>query len=123
MADLADRVLIRAVVDDQVGRLTFTDELTRATHHLLDARPIYGTYNVTNSGPVTSWCDLARQVFELKGRLASDVSATSTAEYSEGKSVAPRPLNSALSLQKIEATGFTPRPAEPTLRRYLRAES
>ncbi len=68
MADLAARGISPAVVDDQVGRLTFTDELARATRHLLDTRRPYGTYNVTNGGPITSWCDLARQVFELSGR-------------------------------------------------------
>ena len=44
-----------SVVDDQVGRLTFTDELARATRHLLDTGAAYGTYNVTNGGEPTSW--------------------------------------------------------------------
>ena len=122
MADLAARGISPAVVDDQVGRLTFTDELARATRHLLDTCPPFGTYNVSNTGPITSWCDLARQVFELSGRDPSDVTSTSTAEYGEGKDTAPRPLNSGLSLAKIQATGFEPEPVEPALRRYLASE-
>ena len=49
-----------SVVDDQVGRLTFTTEIARATRHLLDTAAPYGTYNVTNDGPPTSWADVAR---------------------------------------------------------------
>ncbi len=62
-----------AVVDDQVGRLTFADELARATAHLLRAEAPFGTYNVTNGGPPTSWADIAREVFALCGRSRDDV--------------------------------------------------
>ena len=34
---LAEKGVSPSVVDDQVGRLTFTDELVRATRHLLDS--------------------------------------------------------------------------------------
>src|SRR5690606_30615271 len=50
------------VVDDQVGRLTFTVELARATRHLLESRAPWGLYNVTNSGAVRSWRDVAADV-------------------------------------------------------------
>ena len=59
------------MVDDQVGRLTFTDELARATRHLLDVGAAYGTYNVSNGGAATSWADVAQEVFELSGRRAT----------------------------------------------------
>ena len=57
-----------SVVDDQVGRLTFTSELSRATAHLVSTEAPFGTYNVTNSGPAMSWADLARAVFDRSGR-------------------------------------------------------
>jgi dTDP-4-dehydrorhamnose 3,5-epimerase len=108
MQDLAARGASPAVVDDQVGRLTFTGELARATRHLLDVRAPYGTYNTTNAGPPTSWADVAREVFRLSGRDASDVTAVSTEEYSAGRAMSPRPRNSLLRLDKLRATGFEP---------------
>ncbi|MDN4162485.1 bifunctional dTDP-4-dehydrorhamnose 3,5-epimerase family protein/NAD(P)-dependent oxidoreductase [Nocardioides abyssi] len=113
-----------AVVDDQVGRLTFTDELVRATRHLLDTEAPYGTYNVSNSGEPTSWHDVAREVFRRSGRDESDVSPTSTAAYGQemgqGRQLAPRPSNSVLNLSKIRAVGFEPEDAMTALERYLR---
>ena len=58
MLSLADRGVDPAVVDDQLGRLTFTSELARAIRHLTENRAPYGTYNMTGSGPVTSWADV-----------------------------------------------------------------
>jgi dTDP-4-dehydrorhamnose 3,5-epimerase/reductase len=107
------------VVDDQVGRLTFADDLARATRHLLESDAPYGTYNCTNSGPPTSWLEVARRVFELSGRDPADVSPVSTTEYAAGRSLAPRPLSSTLDLARLEATGFTPRPAWEALSAYV----
>ena len=121
MARLADAGVSPQVVDDQLGRPTFTDELARAVRHLLEQRPAYGTYNVTCSGEVISWADLARAVFELRGRSTEDVTPVSTAAYAEGKDLALRPMRSALSLARIEATGFVPGPWPDELRRYLKS--
>ena len=60
MLSLAGSGINPSVVNDQYGRLTFTSELARAIRHLTDTRAPYGTYNVTGSGPVTSWADVAR---------------------------------------------------------------
>ena len=118
MQSLAAKGVSPSVVDDQVGRLTFTEELVRATRHLLEVGAAYGTYNVSNGGPATSWADLAKQVFVLSGRSADDVTPVSTEEYAAGKSLAPRPRGSVLDLAKLEATGFTPEDASVALRRY-----
>ncbi len=118
MARLADEGATPSVVSDQVGRLTFTDELARATRHLLEHDAPYGTYHVTNGGPAMSWADVAREVFAVRGRDAGDVRAISTAEYSAGKAVAPRPASSILSTRRIEATGFEPGDAVEALRAY-----
>jgi dTDP-4-dehydrorhamnose 3,5-epimerase len=118
MQSLAQKGVSPSVVDDQVGRLTFTSELSRATAHLVSTEAPFGTYNVTNSGPASSWADLARAVFAICGRSPGDVTGVSTAEYSAGKTVAPRPALSTLALDKIRAAGFEPEPVESALSRY-----
>jgi dTDP-4-dehydrorhamnose reductase/dTDP-4-dehydrorhamnose 3,5-epimerase len=124
MQSLAEKGVSPSVVDDQVGRLTFTGELVRAIRHLLDSDAEFGTYNVSNGGPAMSWREIAQAVFERSGRSADDVSGTSTAAYAEGvlaqgNPFAPRPLNSAMSLAKLRATGFEPEDAMAALDRYL----
>lgn len=124
MQSLAEKGVSPSVVDDQVGRLTFTDELVRATRHLIDSGAAHGTYHLSNGGPAMSWREIAQAVFERSGRSADDVSGTSTTAYAEGvlaqgNPFAPRPLNSAMSLEKIRATGFEPEDAMAALDRYL----
>lgn len=122
MQSLAARGVSPRVVGDQVGRLTFTTELARATQHLLGTNAPFGTYNVTNDGRPTSWADLAREVFRLSGRDPDDVTSVSTEEYAAGGEMAPRPRLSTLSLDKVRATGFEPRDARECLGRYLEEE-
>lgn len=119
MAELATQGVSPTVVDDQYGRLTFTDDLAAGICHLVDANAPYGTYNLTNDGPVQSWCEIARDVFELSGRERTDVSPTSTEQWAAGKLVSPRPQHSALALDKVKAAGFTPPAASERLRAYL----
>jgi dTDP-4-dehydrorhamnose 3,5-epimerase len=121
MASLAERGVSPTVVDDQVGRLTFTTELARATRHLVQTRAPYGVYNVTNDGPATSWADLARAVFRLTGRDEADVTPVTTAEYAAGRALAPRPASSVLSLDRLRATGYQPEEALVALADYLKA--
>jgi dTDP-4-dehydrorhamnose 3,5-epimerase len=121
MASLAARGIAPAVVDDQVGRLTFAGDLAAGIRHLLQARAPFGTYNLTNDGEPQSWADVAAEVFELVGASRGDVTGVSTEEYFRGKPAAPRPLNSVLELDKIKATGFTPADASQRLKEYLRS--
>ncbi|MSZ76371.1 MAG: sugar nucleotide-binding protein [Actinobacteria bacterium] len=119
MLDAAERGISPAVVDDQVGRLTFADELARATRHLLDANAAPGTYNVTNGGDPMTWWEIATHIFRLVGRDPADVRRTSAAAYAEGTARAPRPACSVLDLAKLEATGFSPELALTALARYV----
>ncbi|HKN45678.1 MAG TPA: bifunctional dTDP-4-dehydrorhamnose 3,5-epimerase family protein/NAD(P)-dependent oxidoreductase, partial [Propionibacteriaceae bacterium] len=98
MAALADRGVSPEVVDDQFGRLTFTAEISRAVIHLLETSAPYGTYNLSNDGDPMTWAGIARAVFEARGRDAASVRDVTTAEYATGKSLAPRPRHSVLSL-------------------------
>jgi dTDP-4-dehydrorhamnose reductase len=120
MASLADRGVSPSVVDDQIGRPTFTADLAAGIHHLLEAGEPFGTYNLTNDGDPVSWAGLAAAVFEARGRSANDVHRVSTADYFADKpQAAPRPLNSVLDLSKITDTGFTPRNWRKALQEYL----
>jgi len=119
MKSLAEKGVKPSVVSDQVGRLTFTDDLGATIKHLTDSHAPYGTYNVSNEGESVSWADIAKVVYEKSGKSASDVTPVSTAEYYKGKEgIAPRPLQSSLSLDKIKATGFLPRNWHEALDKY-----
>ena len=119
MASLADRGVSPEVVNDQFGRLTFTTQVTRAIVHLLQAKAPYGTYNLSNTGEPMTWADIARVVFQARGREAASVKGVTTAEYAAGKSLAPRPRHSVLSLDKIISSGFRPADAMTQLQQYL----
>lgn len=119
MAGLAERGVRPSVVNDQVGRLTFAEDLAAGIDHLLTSRAAFGIYNLTNSGDSQSWADVAQSVYELLGRPRTDVMGVSTLEYFQGKPVAPRPLNSVLDLAKIEQTGFYARTQQDALEEYL----
>jgi dTDP-4-dehydrorhamnose reductase len=122
MLDLAARGVAPSVVDDQVGRLTFTVELARATRHLIDTGAPYGTYNVTNGGEPRSWAELAQEVFELGGRSRDDITPVSSEQYAEGKQVAPRPLSGVLDLSRLRSTGYEPEDQLIALRAYCSEE-
>ena len=120
MQDLASRGVRPSVVNDQIGRLTFTDTLARGIKHLLETNAPYGTYNLTNEGRPASWAEIAKIVFEKSGKSPSDVQPVSTAEYFADKpNTAKRPLQSTLDLTKIEKTGFIPEDWRDKLNRLL----
>lgn len=110
MASLAERGIDPDVVDDQVGRLTFTADIARGIAHLLESGSPYGTYNLSGGGEPLTWAEIARRVFRLSGHDPERVSGVTTAAYYSGATapIAPRPLNSVLDLAKIRSTGFEP---------------
>ena len=111
------------VVDDQLGRLTFTRDMAAAIFHVLDTHAPYGTYDCTGSGAVKSWADIARVCFEAKNGNGDKVIPVSTADYyasAEGP-IAPRPHFSALDLTKLGDVGFSMPDWERELESYLDA--
>lgn len=123
MLGLAEKGISPTVVADQIGRLTFTSELVRAIDHLLTSSAPFGTYNVTNAGPVVSWAEITRQIFTLAGYNELTVADTTTAEYFTGKEgIAPRPLGSEMSMEKLQATGFESNNWQDDLRMYIEKE-
>jgi dTDP-4-dehydrorhamnose reductase len=123
MLGLAEKNISPTVIHDQIGRLTFTSELVRIIDHLLTTNAAFGTYNATNDGPVVSWADITRKVFELSGHTDLTVTNTTTAEYFKDKQdIAPRPLNSEMDLAKLKSTGFVPRDWREDLSEYVRGQ-
>ncbi len=130
-ADPEDKLSDVTVVDDQLGRLTFTGDMAKVIFHLLgyregDLEPsapaAYGTYNCTGSGRVASWAEIAREVFDLANGNGGAVHPVSTAEYyaSAQDPIAKRPEHSALDLSKLEAAGFSMPDWEESLVEYAR---
>ncbi|MDT0185730.1 dTDP-4-dehydrorhamnose reductase [Microbacterium sp. ARD31] len=121
MASLAEHGVAPSVVDDQIGRLTFTGDLARGIRHLLDVDAPAGVYNLTGGGDAASWAQIAAEVYAQTGHDGAQVTGVSTEEYFASASgpVAPRPRWSVLDLAKIEATGFAPRDWRDSLRDYL----
>ena len=118
VADPGDGLNEVTVVDDQYGRLTFTKDMADAIFHLLDSNAGYGTYDLTGSGAVRSWADIARDVFDQTN------GPISTKEYFRNAKapVSPRPTHSALALGKIEATGYRAPDWEESLKAYVAKE-
>ena len=121
MLSLAERGVSPRVVGDQTGRLTFASDLAAGIIHLLVSGAEFGTYNLSGEGPVVSWADVAKRVYERAGHSPDEVTPVSTEEYYAGQEgIAPRPLSSVLDLTKIKAAGFTPADSTERLDAYLR---
>jgi dTDP-4-dehydrorhamnose reductase len=122
MLGLAEKGIDPTVVADQFIRPTFTSELVRAIAFLLEAKPDYGIYNVTNDGDVVSWADFTRAIFTEAGEERT-VTDTTLAQYSSSKDgIAPRPLYSVLDLAKIKSAGFKPTDWREDLKTYIDKE-
>lgn len=122
VADPEDKLDKITVVDDQLGRLTFTRDMAAAIFHVLDTHAAYGTYDCTGSGAVKSWAEIAHAVFNAANGNGDKVVPVSTADYYAGTTgpVAPRPVHSALDPSKLEATGFHMPDWEEELGEYLK---
>ena len=120
-ADPDDDLNEVAVVDDQIGRLTFTGDMARVIFHLLETDVPYGTYNCTCTGEPTSWADIARKVFDLRNGNAESVHAVSTPNYyaSSNKLRALRPHYSSLSLDKLQKVEYEQQDNIASLEQYL----
>ncbi|UFU02405.1 bifunctional dTDP-4-dehydrorhamnose 3,5-epimerase family protein/NAD(P)-dependent oxidoreductase [Ruania suaedae] len=109
------------VVGDQWGRLTLADDIAAAITHLMTTGAPFGTYNVTGSGQVRSWAEIAQAVFRLSGHDPARVTEVTTSQYlaDAPQPTAPRPTSSVLDLTKITASGFRPTDTDAALVRYL----
>lgn len=91
------------VVNDQVGRPTFTNDLAKAVWHLLRGKRERGrekggdVLHIANAG-TASWYDVARRIFDAAGRLEL-LTSCSTGDY---PTPARRPAYSVLDTSRFE---------------------
>jgi dTDP-4-dehydrorhamnose reductase len=94
------------VVDDQRGSPTWSADLARGLVELAVLGAPGGVLHATGAGE-TTWCGLARAVFEELGADPSRVHPTTTDAYPRP---APRPAYSVLSGRAWSEAGLTPLP-------------
>lgn len=87
------------VVNDQLGRPTWTRTLAEFMLHLVNVQATYGTYHLSNDGTAT-WFDFAREILK---DTDVEVAPVTSAELPQK---AYRPKHSVMSLDKAKATGF-----------------
>lgn len=86
------------VVNDQIGRPTYTRDLAAATWRLMERRAA-GLIHATNSGEPASWFEVARAVF-LRAGAEALLSSCTTADY---PTPARRPQYSVLCTDRLES--------------------
>lgn len=120
MRRLAAKGVEPKVIHDQRGRPTFAEDLAKGIVHLLNSDADYGVYNLSNSGDTVGRDEIAMAVFIGIGHDPAEVTPVSTEQYREiAGPEAPRPKESTLALDKIEATGFKPQNWRAALALYL----
>ncbi|MBC9722869.1 dTDP-4-dehydrorhamnose reductase [Leuconostoc mesenteroides] len=87
------------VVNDQLGRPTWTRTLAEFMLHLVDTKAAYGIYHLSNDG-IATWFDFAREILK---DTDVEVAPVTSAEFPQK---AYRPKHSVMSLKKARATGF-----------------
>jgi dTDP-4-dehydrorhamnose reductase len=123
MLGLAAKDISPSVVNDQIGRLTFTHTLVDAIEHLVKTQAAYGIYNVSNDGQPAAWDAITREIFAQIGRDDLTVTGVTTKEYFKSKEgIAPRPLQSEMDLSKIKATGLAIKDWKEDLADYIAKE-
>jgi len=90
---------VLTVVDDQVGRPTWTYTLAQFMLFAVENKIAYGTYNLSNDNQA-NWFEFATEILK---DTKTEVEPVSSAEYPQK---AHRPEHSVLSLEKTKATGF-----------------
>jgi dTDP-4-dehydrorhamnose reductase/dTDP-4-dehydrorhamnose 3,5-epimerase len=103
----ANSKLEMKVVDDQVGRPTFIEDLAKFIKHLVDTNKTAGIYNFSGRGSTTNWYLLARNLYSAYGADPSLVSPISSDDYMKGRIAARRPATSSLNTTKASQAGFS----------------
>jgi dTDP-4-dehydrorhamnose 3,5-epimerase len=107
------------VVDDQIGRPTWARDLARAIAYLVDSDES-GVMHVAGDGAPGSWAELATVATDAAG-LDAHVQRTDTASYARraGRRLAPRPMNSVLSIERARRAGVPLGPWRDAVRAYV----
>jgi dTDP-4-dehydrorhamnose reductase len=110
------------VVDDQAGSPTYTKDLAKALHALIDKCSDrgsrisdFGVYHISNSGEV-SWYRYAKEILRITGSKTKVIPISSQ----ELSRPAERPAMSVLDNSKfVKFTGYRMRPWRAALKEYL----
>ncbi|MBC6298295.1 dTDP-4-dehydrorhamnose reductase [Listeria sp. FSL L7-1517] len=100
MLKLAETHKELKVVNDQLGRPTYTYDLADFIRFTIEKNPDYGIYQFSNNGTAT-WFDFATEILKDKDVT---VKPCTSAEFPQK---AERPKTSIMSLDKVEQLGFT----------------
>lgn len=87
------------VVNDQLGRPTWTRTLAEFMLHLIAVEATYGIYHLSNDETAT-WFDFAKEILK---DTAVEVEPVTSAEFPQK---AYRPKHSVMNLEKAKSTGF-----------------
>lgn len=101
------------VVNDQLGRPTWTRTLAEFMLHLIAVEATYGVYHLSNDETAT-WFDFAKEILKY---TAVEVEPVTSAEFPQK---AYRPKHSVMNLQKAESTGFEIASWRETLALFLK---
>ena len=107
------------VVDDQVGRPTWARDLALGLVELIRLETT-GIVHVAGDGSPCSWADLAVEALDA-AEISVPVERVSTGEYARAARapLAPRPANSALSIEAARALGVPLRDWKEAVHAYV----
>ena len=105
MLRLAENKNEISVVDDQIGRPTYTGHLAKSVLSIADrfmsGKKIHcSVFHVSNAGSIISWADFAKTIFEFQN-LTTEVTPITTQNF---PTLALRPAYSALDTSKFETS-------------------
>lgn len=112
MQNLAQTRPTLTVVNDQVGRPTWTRTLAEFLVHLNDVNAAYGTYHLSNDNSC-SWYEFAKEILK---DTDVDVQPVDSTQFPQK---AYRPKHSVMDLSKAKATGFVIPTWQEALNQFL----
>lgn len=88
-----------SVVNDQIGRPTWTNTLAEFMIYAVEHNVQYGIYQLSNDG-TCSWYEFANEILKTS---SAEILPVTSKEYPQR---AKRPKHSVMSLDKVKSTGF-----------------
>lgn len=112
MQRLAETHPSLTVVNDQIGRPTWTRTLAEFMIHLIETQAQYGIYQLSNDN-TASWYEFAKEILKT---MSVEVTPVTSAEFPQK---AYRPKHSVMSLEKAKLTKFEIPTWQDALKQFL----